>query len=320
MNRVFRGAPLVALLVLILAACSPSGPPGAADIPATPEKTILTAADLLKKGDIKGFLQLSLPPAEYARMKADWTEHKDDKPITDEDRHKFAEAMTKLTAPDAEQTLFAEFEPQLREYDAEAKQKMPMLVGMGRGWLQGMVQQSETLTDGEKAQAMAAINAIADWVQATRFTDPDLVRKVLAIACRVARDVNVKTLDEARALDFDQSTQKAQIVFLGLKEALAVYGLSLDATLDSVKPKVLSSKADKADVRISYMLLSTPLQFETHMQRLDGRWYGEKTLKEMGEHQVEAAGNGATPAAPAATTLPDATPGTPSATPQPARD
>src|SRR5690606_20707931 len=116
-------------------------------------------ADLLRKGDVAGLMQHALPPAEFAKAKADW--NKDQDPISDEDRQKFAETMGKLTAPDAEAKLFAEIEPQLAAFDAQYQQQIPMYVAMGSGWLQGMVQQNKEMSEEAKQQAIAGINALA---------------------------------------------------------------------------------------------------------------------------------------------------------------
>jgi isopentenyl diphosphate isomerase/L-lactate dehydrogenase-like FMN-dependent dehydrogenase len=210
--------------------------------------------------------------------------------------------MEKLTAPGAEQKLFAELEPQLKQFDATYQQQVPMYVAMGSAWLQGMVQQSTELSDTAKQQALAAINALATWVQKTRFTEPDSVRKVIAIAVRAAREVNLKTLDEARALGFDQSMQKARIALNGFKEALAVYGFSVDATLDSIKPEAVSNDGKTAKVKVAYDLLGTPLSTTVDMVSADGRWYSKETIERMNEHREEAAA--AAPPAPA----PDAPP------------
>ena len=201
--------------------------------------------------------------------------------------------MAKQTAPDAEKTLFAETEPQLAAFDAQYQQQVPMYVAMGSGWLQGMVQQNKDMTEEAKAQAIAAINALAAWVQKTRFTEPEAVKKVLAIASKAARDINLKTLDEARALSFEQSMDKGRIAFLALKEALAVYGFSLDQTLDSVKPEVVSNDGKTAKVKVAYTLLDAPLAMETELVNLDGRWYGKEALEKLSEARAESA----TPAA-----------------------
>ena len=124
-------------------------------------------------------------------------------------------------------------------------------------------------------------------MQKTHFTDPESVKKVLAIASKVARDLNLKTLDEARALDFDQSMAKARIAFLGFKDALGVYGLSLDKTLDSVKPEVVSNDGKAAKVKVAYTLFDAPLSVETEMVNVDGRWYGKHAIEKLAEKTAE---------------------------------
>src|SRR4051812_3644660 len=212
----------------------------------TPDATIRKSADLLKQNDIAGVMQNALPPADYEKLKADWTKANNERPVTDEDRKKFQDTMTRLTAPDADKTLYADIEPQLKQFDAQYQQQIPMYVAMGSGWLQGMVQQNKELSEADKQQAIAAINALGAWVQKTRFTDPESVKKVLAIATRTARDLNLKTLDEVRSLGFDASMQKAHIAMLALKDALNVYGFSVDQTLDSLKPEVVSNDGKSA--------------------------------------------------------------------------
>jgi hypothetical protein len=283
---------LASTLLVCVAACGEKSATDTAVVAqntSTPDGAIRHSAELLKAGDIAGLMAHSLPPADFAKAKADWSKDANETPITDEDRQKFAETMAKLTAPDAETALFAEIEPQLAAFDAQYQQQIPMYVAMGSGWLQGMVQQNKDMTEEAKQQAIAAINALAAWVQKTRFTDPASVKKVLAIASKAARDMNLKTLDEARALSFEQSMDKGRIAFLALKEALAVFGFSLDQTLDSVKPEVVSNDGKTAKVKVAYTLFDAPLAMETELVNLDGRWYGKEALEKLAEARAEAA-------------------------------
>ncbi len=291
-SSLLRAAFATALLILV-AGCEKKPATETAAVAAnaaTPDAAIRRSAELLRNGDVAGFMQNSLPPAEFEKAKADWTRDANAKPITDEDRQKFAETMAKLTAPDAEQTLYAEIEPRLKEFDAQYQQQIPMYVAMGSGWLQGMVQQNKDLSDESKQQALAAIKALGDWVQKTRFTDPAAVRKVLAISVKTARAIDLKTLDQARALSFDESMKKAQIALQGFKEALAVYDFSLDKMLDSVNPQVLSNDGKTAKVKVAYTLLGTPLTMETEMVNVDGRWYGKEAIDKL---KANAAGQAA---------------------------
>ncbi len=294
-------AAIAASLIVFVAGCDKQpGETAAVAVPAaatTPDAAIRRSVELLKQGDIAGVMQNSMPPADYAKAKADWGHDANEKPITDEDRQKFAETMGKLTAPDADQKLYAEIEPQLKAFDAQYQTQIPMYVAMGSSWLQGMVQQNKDMSDADKQQAVAAINAVGTWVQKTHFTDPDSVKKVLAIASKTARDVNLKTLDEARALNFDQSMAKARVAFLGFKQALGVYGFEFDKMLDSIKPEVVSNDGKNAKVKLSYTLFDAPLSAETEMVNVDGRWYGKKAIEKLAEKDAEDA-KATTPSAP----------------------
>jgi len=181
-------ATLVAALLVFVAACQKQAENGAVSTPASaaaPDAAILASINLLKQGDIGGLMQNALPPAEFAKAKADWGKDKNEQPITDEDRAKFNEAMTKLTAPDAEQKLFAEIEPKLKEFDAQYQQQIPMYATMGSTVVKNMIQQNQSLSEAERGQAVAAVDALVAWVQKTRFTDPESELDVPAAAADV---------------------------------------------------------------------------------------------------------------------------------------
>lgn len=294
MFKPFVHAALAASLLVLVTACDrkpadSTAPAGVAASADTPDGAIRKSAALARQGDIVGFLKNSMPPADYEKAKADWTRDANAKPITDEDRQKFADTMGKLTAPNAEQTLFAEIEPQLKTFDAQYQQQLPMYVAMGSSWLQGMVQQNKEMSEESKQQAIVAINALGGWVQKTRFTDPEAIKKVLAIASQSARDIHLGTLDEARALNFEQAMEKARIALLGVKAALDVYGLSLDQTLDSIKTEVVSNDGKTARVKVSYTLFDTPLSTETEMVNVDGHWYGKEAMEKLADDKAGVA-------------------------------
>jgi hypothetical protein len=310
-------AAIAASLIVLVAGCGdkapgPTPPAVVAANTSAPDAAIRASAELLKKGDIAGLMQNSMPPAEFDKAKAEWGKQANDKAPTDEDRKKFADTMSKLTAPDADKTIYAEIEPQLKAFDAQYQQQIPMYVAMGSSWLSGMVQQNKDLSDADKQQAVAAITALGAWVQKTRFTDPDSIKKVLAIATKTARDINLKTLDEARALNFEQSMQKADLALAGIKDALSVYGFSVDKTLDSVKTEVVANDGKTAKVKVNYTLLESPLSVDTEMVDVDGRWFGKSAIDRLNEKHAEDAAAAAPmtqPAVPAAPTAPAAAPG-----------
>ncbi|MEI4908346.1 hypothetical protein Q8G40_30140, partial [Klebsiella pneumoniae] len=78
---------------------------------------------------------------------------------------------SKLTAPGAEDKLYAELEPQLKQFEQQSAQQMPMMIAMGQGFIQSAIQQSKDLNDQQKQQTMALTDATAKWAQTAKFTD-----------------------------------------------------------------------------------------------------------------------------------------------------
>ena len=273
---------------------TPAAAPVAAK-PATPDAAILASVQNLKAGNIDALIQNALPPDEYAKVKAKWSEDINKEPVTDEDRQKFAENIGKLTAADAEAKLWAELEPKLKEMDAQMAQQMPMMVAMGKGMIQSSIQQNQDLTEAQKQQASQAVDAFGNWVQSAKFTDPALAKQAITVVVKTARDINLKTLDEARALTYEQAMGKVGVGFNGLKQVLAIYGFSIDQTLDSVKAQTLSSDAATAKVKVDYTLFNTPLTAESDLVKVGDRWYGKELMENL--KKKDAPADGTAPAA-----------------------
>ena len=275
-----------------------SAPAAVAAPAATPDVAVAMAVKALRDNNLAGLFAASLPPGEYAKLKADWNKDINSEPVSEEDRKQFTETMTKLTAPGAEDKMFAEIKPQLDEMDKQAAQ-IPMMVAMGQGFAQSAIQQNKDLTDAQKTQVSQLLDATAKWAQTTKFTDPTLVKSAIAVVCKTARDLNLKSVDEARALSYEQGMQKAGIVLGGVKQVLAVYGLNMDKALDSVKVQTVTATGDTAKVKISYTAFDTPFSTESDLVRVDGKWYGRDAIDKWKKHATEIAG---APAAAAAQT------------------
>jgi hypothetical protein len=120
--------------------------------------------------------------------------------------------------------------------------------------------------------------------------------------------MNLKSLDEARALDYDQSMAKARIAFAGVKDTLNVYGFSLDQTLDSVQTKVVSNDGKNASVQLHYTLLGAPLDATAEMVNVDGRWYGKQMMEKLKEKAAAASAGEAVIAPPPPAAAPETPP------------
>jgi hypothetical protein len=308
MSSTLKRTALLLALVALVAACGKNEetPKSAAVTPApivapaaTPDTAILSAVHALRANDINGFLTTAMPSGEVAKIKADWVKNMTKDPITDEERKKFADQMGKLTAPGAEDKLYAEIEPQLKKFDAESAAQMPMMITMGQGFVQSSIQQSKDLTDDQKKQTAALVDATAKWAQGVKFTDPALVKGAIAAICKTARDLNLKSLDEVRALSYDQGMIKAGIALGGVKQVLGVYGLQLDKALDSVKTETISQTGDAAKVKVTYTAFDQPFSAESDLVKVDDKWYGKQAIEKWQKEQAAATETPPTTPAPA---------------------
>jgi hypothetical protein len=277
---------------------APTTPAAVAAATSSPEGTITAAVKAVRENNVGALFEITLPTPELVKMKADWSKEMNKDPVTDEDRKQFADTVTKLTAPDAEAKLYAQIEPQLKEFDQKSAQQMPMMIAMGRGFAQSAIAQSKDLTDAQKQQAQQLLDAVGNWAQTTKFTDPALVKGAIAAICKTARDLNLKTIDEARALTYDQGMQKAGIIVGGVKQVLLAYGLNVDKALDSVKVDAPVITGDTAKVKVSYVAFDQPFATDSDLVKMDGKWYSKQAIDQWNKRQQEQAAVATTPAPP----------------------
>lgn len=249
--------------------------------------TMAAQVSAFRANDLKSLLEAALPPAQLDKLRADWDAERQE-PLSEEERLEFAENWGKLTAPDGIDRIMAEIEPQL----AELKPQMAGLIAMGQGVATMTIAQSTELTEEQKAQATQFMNGLSAWASKTDFTDPALLRQSLTALAEGLRATGIQTLEEARALSFDELLNRVGQALGGFKQALAVYGFSLDEMADSVRTELVSEDGNNARVKVSYALFGTPLSFESDMERVDGRWYGKDMLEQIRKEEAEAAAGG----------------------------
>ncbi|HZY33909.1 MAG TPA: hypothetical protein VFE75_09090 [Rhodanobacter sp.] len=274
-----RHAMLPLFAALLLGAChgkdDPAQPGGS-----TPEAALQASVDLMKAGDFNGLWKHTLPPADYANMRADWQlQQRDAQPISAEDRARFNETMQKLTAPDAENQLYAELQPKLVTMEQQYKDQLPVLISVGDAMLKSAVAQSRTLSEAQKTQAGGMLDVLVPWAQQTPWFDQARAKQAVGVAVAAARKLDLKSPEQMRAMDFDTTMGKYAIAYASLKQLLAIYGLSVDDTLNSVKLTPVSNSNGHAVVKVDYTLLGKPLSTESKLVQENGRWYSEDLLQ-----------------------------------------
>lgn len=279
---------VVLTMALVLAACQRDTPAPVVDT-TDPTAAIEAGVAALRAGDLRAFMESQVPPSEIERLKAEHAAQASE-PIDEAERERFAIWMAKLTAPDAEDRVLAELEPQLERFEREIAPQLTSNVEMLKGLAMVAIQQNEDLTPLAKEQAVASLDAVSGWVTTTKFTDRERLREAIGHFAAAAREADVATLDALEALDWEASVDRASIAFRATKRALESYGFPVDTILGSVRSELVSREADTAKVKVSYDLLGKPMSFDVDLVSRDGRWYAKDTLDAVDEAATEAAG------------------------------
>lgn len=281
--RPIRHVLLSLAAALALAACHPQGE--AAQVGgSTPEAAVRGSIALLKAGDFNGLWKHALPAADYATLRADWRRHNANQPPVDAaDTAKFDAAVRKLTGPDAENQLYAELQPRLGQMEQQYKDQLPVLVSVGDALLKNGVAQNRNLDREQKAQANQLLDVLTPWAQQAPWFDQARAKQAVGVLVTTARRLDLKSPEQLRALDFDAAMTKYASGYAGLKQLLAIYGLSVDAALDSARLSTVSSKDGRAVVKIDYTLLGKPLSAESTLVQQDGRWYSAALIDNVRE-------------------------------------
>jgi hypothetical protein len=313
------------LAALALAACHKSHQDQLTEATDTPQQAVETAVDDFKAGHFDALLEHSLPPEDYKSLRANWAQkrqHALDE-VSAADRKRFATRMHELTEPGAKQKEFDKLKPVLDAWQKKYKDRLPMMVGVFRIMAGTKITQSKTLSPKQKRQARGVLDALAQWAEKTDWGDKDKAKQAVGIVVDTARALKIKTLEEANKLSYKEAMQRYATAWKGLRQLLAVYGLSLDDIMDSAKVKTVRKDGDTATVQVDYTILDKPMTSTIAMRRQGKRWYMRDFVRYWHHHQgAQALATRAAPAARAASTGAPASPMTAapsSSAPMPAR-
>ena len=289
---------------LILAAChgkDDGSQPGGS----SPEAAVQTSINLLKAGDFNGLWKHALPPADYAMVRADWSRHEANQPpVTPADRARFNEKMQALTGPDAPTRLYAELQPKLATMKQQYKDQLPVLISIGEALAKSGVAGNKDLTRTQKDQLNGILDVLTPWAKQAPWFDQGRAKQAIDVIVAIARKLDLRSPDQLRAMDFDAAMKAYSLGFAGARQLLALYGLSVDDALNSVKLTPIQNAHGHAIVKIDYTLLGKPLSTESKLIEQDGRWYSEDMLDNVRESHrqlnLPAAGASAAVAANAA--------------------
>jgi hypothetical protein len=249
-------APFALSVVLALGACGGGGGSGGAAAEAFED-----SLDALKDRKISTYVQSATSKVQLEQMKASWDK---ERKATPDPAYvaQFREVMAMLTAKDADQQLFAMIKPQLAMIAQQAAGVAAMLPSLASG-----------VGGQQAAPAIDTLSALAERLPELGLQDEQKLQQAIAIVTGTARKLGVQEYDALAKLEFPQMLAKADLLYAGVVDVLAVYGLSLEESLASTEIAVQSATENNAVLAVSYSLFGGPRQSRNiEMARVDGRW------------------------------------------------
>jgi hypothetical protein len=267
---------LLALLAVGLGGCRKS-----AVAPGDPVAAVEGLAQAIRDNDLVRYSRLSLPPDLHRKMEARWKQKIAlAPPPRPEQVADYARWMGKLTAPDAEAAIFQSLDPKLAHLEKEIGAQWPLMQATGKIFLNGVIEANDHLGAAEKQHSQALGAAFMAWVTPARVTDRAAAKQAIAALVRMARDLELPTLADARKLEMVPALEKAGIGLKGLKAAGKAYGVDVDAALDQLEAEVDSVDGDIATMHVTYPILGQEIAFDMALLRRDGRWYSADAVRE----------------------------------------
>jgi hypothetical protein len=249
--------------------------------PGDPVAAVEGLARAVRDNDLVRYSRLSVPPDLHARLAARWKNELAAAPPPRPDQAaEYERWMARLTAPDAEAALYRDLDPKLKHFEEEIGAQWPLMRATANIFLDGVIQANDHLGPAEKAHARAVTGALMEALTPESLTDRERAKQVIAVLTRTARDLELPTLAQARALEMEPALEKGGIGLKGLKAMGKVYGLDADAALDGVEARVKSAQGDVATMQVTYPLAGKTIAFEMDLVRRDGRWYPADAVRQ----------------------------------------
>ena len=240
----------------------------------TPEGAAKRMTAAVAKGDAVTFMN-GLPPDKLAEAKSGWEKFRSS-PTTDEEKAQFAQMVTMMTGANAEQNIFDMMKPKLASAQNDLKEGVNTFDTAMTGLLHNLMQQASTATPKEKEEAQKVVTAVISWLRSLNLINETKLKKAIGIAVATFKKANVTSLDQLKKLSFDEMLGKAGIVFLGVDEILASYGLPLRESIAGMKFSNAAITGDKAQVPYEFTMLDQTITGMAKMKKVDGKWVGDE--------------------------------------------
>jgi hypothetical protein len=289
--------PACLLLACVLVACNRAPPPGPATQTAAPAAATRPAQAVrqltrhLRDNDLVAFAYEAVPPALHAQLERAWSEGRTRWPLDELPFDDRVPALLKsLAAPQAQTELQRVFDQQFAQAPRQIRGAAASLGLFGAQY----IQRQGDYSDDERQHYAQLIQATSAWATTAPLSDRSRAQRALAALTAAARRTGLTSAADFQRAGMDESLRRMGGFAQAFKQALAAYGLDLDASLEGMQATLLQQTGDRARVRMQYRYAGQDIDTVVAVQRVDGRWY----LSDYLHHAGKAVAT--TPSAPAA--------------------
>lgn len=297
------------LLLGLAAGCAPE-PARQAD-PEGPVAAVVRLAALVRGADIAGYAREAVPPALAPQLEAAWRDGRGRWPL---DELPFAgrtpQVLQALAAPGAEARLRGTFDRQFAGADRELRAAAMSLALFGAGYVRNEGRFSATQRD-HYAQL---IEALGHWGRSAPLSDPRRAHAAIARLTKAARATGMASVEDLRRAGMDAGLQRLRPLLVAFIRSFDDYGLDLEQAMAGLKAELVEQEGSRARVRVRYPFAGREIDVVFGMQRIDGRWYLDDSLRNARLALAQPPGPGLPGDADAGRHAPDAAAAEPPAT------
>jgi hypothetical protein len=258
----------------LVAGCTPPPPP---QVDAEgPVAAVERLAALVRSADIAGYAREAVPPALAPQLETAWREGRGRWPL---DELPFAERMPQLlqtlTATGAEARLRETFDRQFAGADRELRAAAMSLSLFGAEYARNQGRFSATQRD----HYVQLIDALGHWGRTAPLSDPGRAHAAIARLTKAARAAGVVSVEDLRRAGMDTSLRRLRPLLVAFIRSFDAYGLDLEGAMAGLQAELVAQEGSRAKVRVRYPFAGREIDVVLGLQRIDGRWYLDDSLR-----------------------------------------
>jgi len=262
--------------VLLLAGCGHDNAitPGGTD----QEDAVRTLNTHLINNDLAAFARTALPPELHAELGEAWKAGHtrwplDEFPLST----RYPDVLAALSAEDARTELLAVFDQQLAGAERDLRQSARLMSAFMVQFIQH--QGHDLYSENERAHYSQLIMAAGQWAAAAPLADRERAGQALDLVIPAARKAALGSDAAFIEAGMDESLRRMTPVMVAFKQALALYGLEIDALLADARVQTFN----QSEVELRYRLGAHEITAIIPVEQIDGRWYVSDFVRRVRE-------------------------------------